>query len=133
MLRISSLEQGTPASHGNMQSHATRTSGFLDPILRVQLQPEGMTEEQLLEAAIQESMKQSAVAPPPPAPPPASGAAVAAAAGGSEDVPIVYDEAASIKLAKPDPEDIVYDEAQLQEVTHAILVVQFVFPTFFST
>ena len=85
--------------------------------MRGQMQPEGMTEEQLLEAAIQESMKQSAVAPPPPAPLPASGAAAAAAADGSEDVPMVYDEVAAIKLAKPDPEDIVYDEAQLQEVT----------------
>ena len=85
--------------------------------MRGQMQPEGMTEEQLLEAAIQESMKQSAVAPPPPAPLPASGAAAAAAADGSEDVPMVYDEVAAIKLAKPDPKDIVYDEAQLQEVT----------------
>ena len=67
--------------------------------MRGQLQPDGMTEEQLLEAAIQESIKQSAVAPSPPAPPPASGAATAAAAGGSEDVPMVYDAVAAIKLA----------------------------------
>eukprot|EP00802_Teleaulax_amphioxeia_P007483 Tamp_07489.p1 GENE.Tamp_07489~~Tamp_07489.p1 ORF type:complete len:482 (+),score=152.56 Tamp_07489:332-1777(+) len=78
-----------------------------------QLQPAGMTEQQLLEAAIQESIKASVSASPPAPPPPAS-------PDKSEEVPMVYDEA---KSPYPAPkEDIVYDEAQLQEARTMPLV-----------
>jgi len=132
-LRISAQESVTP----DVPSSTSQAVGGEVAAL-TEAQAAGMSEDQLLQAAIQESIKASVTVPPPP-PPPAEAETV-------DDAPLVYDDQAAqtaaiaaapatpptpatpatpptpSSITKPSEEDIVHDPAELDKVRGMALV-----------